>query len=132
MTPLRNNKSFLDSICSFKLGLFNAISEVSRILRICLFSGAANKIFQENLGLSFLSSALQVRNLWRYSHVLPIAVLHYVSFHRYMFVYKHIPIQMYIKLKPCNYAIIESNIQLKLQIEIKYVRVLIDPNLIFC
>ena len=48
-----------------------------------------------------------------------------------MFVYKHIPIQMYIKLKPCNYAIIESNIQLKLQIEIKYVRVLIDPNLIF-
>ena len=42
MTPLRNNKSFLDSICSFKLGLFNAISEASRILQIRLFSGAAN------------------------------------------------------------------------------------------
>ena len=53
MTPLRNNKSFLDSICSFKLGLFNAISEASRILRIRLFSGAANKIFQENLWLKF-------------------------------------------------------------------------------
>ena len=53
MTPLRNNKSFLDSICSFKLGLFNAISEASRILRICLFSGAANKILQENLWLKF-------------------------------------------------------------------------------
>ena len=53
MTPLRNNKSFLDSICSFKLGLFNAISEASRILRIRLFSGAANKILQENLWLKF-------------------------------------------------------------------------------
>ena len=53
MTPLRNNKSFLNSICSFKLGLFNAISEASRILRIRLFSGAANKIFQENLWLKF-------------------------------------------------------------------------------
>ena len=53
MTPLRNNKSFLDSICSFKRGLFNAISEASRILRIRLFSGAANKIFQENLWLKF-------------------------------------------------------------------------------
>ena len=53
MTPLRNSKSFLDSICSFKLGRFNAISEASRILRICLFSGAANKIFQENLWLKF-------------------------------------------------------------------------------
>ena len=53
MTPLRNNKRFLDSICSFKLSLFSAISEASRILRICLFSGAANKIFQENLWLKF-------------------------------------------------------------------------------
>ena len=53
MTPLRNNKSFLDSICSFKLGLFNAISEASRILRIRLFSGAANKIFQEHLWRKF-------------------------------------------------------------------------------
>ena len=53
MTPLWNNKSFLDSICLFKLGLFNAISEASRILRIRLFSGAANKIFQENLWLKF-------------------------------------------------------------------------------
>ena len=53
MTPLRNNKSFLDSICSFKLGLFNAISEDSRILRIRLFSGVANKIFQEKLWLKF-------------------------------------------------------------------------------
>ena len=53
MTPLQNNKSFLHSICSFKLGLFNAISEASRILRIRLFSGAANKIFQENLWLKF-------------------------------------------------------------------------------
>ena len=53
LTPLRNNKSFLNSICSFKLGLFNAISEASRILRIRLFSGAANNIFQENLWLKF-------------------------------------------------------------------------------
>ena len=53
MTPLRNNKSFLDSIWSFKLGLFNAISKASRILRIRLFSGAANKIFHENLRLKF-------------------------------------------------------------------------------
>ena len=53
MTPLQNNKSFLDSICSFKLGLFNAISEALRILQICLFSGVANKIFQENLWLRF-------------------------------------------------------------------------------
>ena len=57
VTPLRNDKSFLDSICSFKLGLFNAIFnailEASRILRIRLFSGAANKIFQENLWLKF-------------------------------------------------------------------------------
>ena len=44
MTSLRNSKSFLDSICLFKLGLFNAISEASRILRIHLFSGDANKI----------------------------------------------------------------------------------------
>ena len=87
MTPLRNNKSFLDSICSFKLGLFNAISEASRILRIRLFSGVANKIFQENL---WLSSVLQVQNLWRYSHVLSLAVLRYVSFRRCMFVHKHI------------------------------------------
>ena len=53
MKPLRNNKSFLNSICSLKLGLFNAISEASRILRIHLFYGAANKIFQENLWLKF-------------------------------------------------------------------------------
>ena len=53
MTLLRNKKSFLDSIYSFKLGLFNTISEASRILRIRLFSGAANKILQENLWLKF-------------------------------------------------------------------------------
>ena len=53
MTPLRNNKSFLDSICSFKFGLFNAILEGSRILGIRLFSGAANKIFQQNLWVKF-------------------------------------------------------------------------------
>ena len=53
MTPLRNNKSFLDSIWSFKLGLFNAISKASRILRICLFTGSANKTFHENLWLKF-------------------------------------------------------------------------------
>ena len=53
MTSLRNNKRFLDSICSFKLGLFNAISEASRILRIRLFSGALNKIFHENLWFKF-------------------------------------------------------------------------------
>ena len=53
MTLLQNNKSFLDSICSFKLGLLNAISEASRIIRIRLFSGTANKIFQENLWLKF-------------------------------------------------------------------------------
>ena len=50
MTPLRNNKSFLDSICLFKLGLFDANL---RILQICLFSGGANKILQENLWLKF-------------------------------------------------------------------------------
>ena len=54
MAPLQNNKSFLDSICSFKRGLFNAISEVLRIFQIHLFSGAANKIFQENLWLKIL------------------------------------------------------------------------------
>ena len=53
MKPLRNNKSFLDSICSLKLGLFNAISEASRILGIRLFSGVTNKIFQENMWLKF-------------------------------------------------------------------------------
>ena len=53
MTPLRNNKSFLDAICLFKLGLFNTISETSRILQIHLFSGAANKLLQENLWLKF-------------------------------------------------------------------------------
>ena len=53
MTPLRNNRSFLDPICSFKLSLFNAISEVSRILRNRLLSGAASKIFKENLWLKF-------------------------------------------------------------------------------
>ena len=50
MTSLRNNKSFLDSICLFKLGLFDANL---RILQICLFSGGANKILQENLWLKF-------------------------------------------------------------------------------
>ena len=53
MTPLRNNKSFLDLVWLFKLDLFNAISEASRILRIPLFSGAVNRIFQENLWLKF-------------------------------------------------------------------------------
>ena len=53
MKPLRNNKSFLDSICWFKLFLFNMISELSRILQICFLSGAENKIFQENLWLKF-------------------------------------------------------------------------------
>ena len=53
MTPLQINKSFLNSVSLFKLGLFNAISEASRILRIRLFSGAVNRIFQENLWLKF-------------------------------------------------------------------------------
>ena len=53
MTPLRNDKSFLDSICSLNLGLFKAISEESRTLWICLCSGTTNKIFQENLWLKF-------------------------------------------------------------------------------
>ena len=53
MTPLGNNKSLLDSICSFKLGLFNTISEASRILQIHLFSGAGNKLLQEDLQLKF-------------------------------------------------------------------------------
>ena len=30
--------------------------------------------------LSFLSGVLEILNLWKYFHVLPIAVLHYVSF----------------------------------------------------
>ena len=46
-------KTFLHSICSFKPGLFKAISEASRIVRIHMFSGAANKIFHENLWLKF-------------------------------------------------------------------------------
>ena len=49
------------------------------------------KFSRKTCGLSFLSSVLQVWNLWRYSHVLSIAVLHYVSFHRCIFVQKHIP-----------------------------------------
>ena len=53
MKPLRNNKSFLDSICWFKLCLFNMISEASRILQIYFLSGAENKIFQEHLWLNF-------------------------------------------------------------------------------
>ena len=53
MTPLQNNTSFLDSICLFERGLFNTISEASGILRICLFPGALNKIFRENLWLKF-------------------------------------------------------------------------------
>ena len=48
------------------------------------------KFSRKTCGLSFLSSVLQVWNLWRYSHVLPIAVLHYVSFRRCMFVHKHL------------------------------------------
>ena len=40
-------------ICWFKLGLFNAILEASRILQICLFSGGAENIFHENLWFSF-------------------------------------------------------------------------------
>ena len=47
------------------------------------------KFSRKTCGLSFLSRVLQVRNLWRYSHVLPIAVLHYISFHQCMFVHKH-------------------------------------------
>ena len=78
MIPLRNNKSFLDSICSFKLGLFNAISEVSRILRICLFLVLQTKFSRK----TFLSSLVQGQNLWRFSHVIPIAVLRYVLFRR--------------------------------------------------
>ena len=50
---IRNKKSFLNSICFFKLVLFNAVSEGSTILRIRLFSGAANKIFEANLWLKF-------------------------------------------------------------------------------
>ena len=89
MIPLRNNKSFLDSICSFKLGLFNAISEVSRILRIRLFLVLQTKFSRKTCDLSFLSIVLQVQNLWRLSHILPIAFLRYVSFRRCMFAHKH-------------------------------------------
>ena len=53
VTSLWNNKSFLDLVCSFKLGLFNAIYETSRILKTCLFSGAANKIFHKSWWLKF-------------------------------------------------------------------------------
>ena len=53
MTTLQKHKSFLDLVCSFILGLFNTISEASRILRIRLFPGAANKIFHQNLWLKF-------------------------------------------------------------------------------
>ena len=98
MTPLRNNKSFLDSICFFKLGLLNVISEASRILWIRLFSGAVNKIFPENLWKSFISSVLHVQNLWKYPHVLSIAVLLYVSFRQCISVdvclQTHIPLYM--------------------------------------
>ena len=53
MTPLQINKSFLDSVSLFKLGLFDGISEASRILQIRLFFGVVNRIFQENLWLKF-------------------------------------------------------------------------------
>ena len=82
MIPLRNNKSFLDSICSFKLGLFNAISEVSRILRIRLFLVLQTKFSRKTCDLSFLASLVQGQNLWRFSLVIPIAVLRYVLFRR--------------------------------------------------
>ena len=75
MAPLRNNKRFLDLICSFKFGYFNAIPEASKILRICLFSGAASKTFHDTCDISFLSCVLQVQNLQRYCHVLPITIL---------------------------------------------------------
>ena len=63
MTPLQNNRGFLDLVCSFKFGLLNAISETSRMLRIRLFSGTVNKNFQKNLWLKFLSIVLQFQNL---------------------------------------------------------------------
>ena len=53
------------------------------------------KLSRKNCGFSFLSSVLQVQNLWRYSHVLPIAVLYYVSFCRCMFVYSDLNDLMY-------------------------------------
>ena len=49
VTPLGNDKSFLELICSFKLGLFNAISEASRIVRICFVSGATKQNFPGKL-----------------------------------------------------------------------------------
>ena len=53
-----------DAFCSFnvtlinlfKRGLSNSISEAPRILRIDLFSGAANKFLRKTCGLRFLSS----------------------------------------------------------------------------
>ena len=50
---MQNNKSFLNLTCLFKLDLFSAIWEASRILRIRLFSGPVKKFFQENLWLKF-------------------------------------------------------------------------------
>ena len=52
MTPFQNNKSFLDSICSFKLGLFNMISEASRILQIHFSMVLQTKLSCNTCGLT--------------------------------------------------------------------------------
>ena len=60
--------------------------------------------FSRNIcGLSFLLSVLQVWNLWRYSHVLPIVVLHYVSF-RYVCLFTKTP-PLYMTHDGCGFLL---------------------------
>ena len=90
MAPLQNNKSFLDLIC-LKLVFLTRFQKLQESYKYVCSLVRQTKSSRKTYALSFLSSVLQVRNLWRYSNVRPIAVLHYVSFHRCMFVRKHIP-----------------------------------------
>ena len=75
----------------FKLGLFNAIFQVSRILRIWLFSAAENNIFQENLWLKFSFKYFCRFRVFRgIFYLVPIAILRYVWCRRCLFVHRHI------------------------------------------
>ena len=82
MTLLGNNKGFLDSICSFKLGLLTQFQKLQASYEFVCFLVLQTKSSRKTCGISFLSSVLQVQNLQRYFHVLPIAVLHYILFCR--------------------------------------------------
>ena len=63
LTRLQKLQESYESVCSFVL---------------------QTKSSRKTCGLSFLSSVLQVRYLWGYCHVLPIAVLHYYIFNMHL------------------------------------------------